>query len=88
MRIATVLYSSRFKRNFKKLPRQLRLKVFVREKWFRNDCFDPRLRTHKLSGKMEGEWTFSLTQKYRVIFRFITDFEVVFDDIGDHTVYK
>lgn len=88
MRITLVLRSSHFDRSFKRLTRKVQLESMVAEEWFRVDCFDSRLKTHKLSGKLEGVWAFSVTQKHRVLFRFITDTEVVFDEIGDHDIYR
>jgi mRNA-degrading endonuclease YafQ of YafQ-DinJ toxin-antitoxin module len=38
--------------------------------WFVNNPFDPRLRTHKLSGKLKDSWAFSLDQDIRVLFNF------------------
>ena len=88
MRVVIVLHSPHFERAFKKLPRSVRLEALTREKWFRADCFDSRLKTHKLSGRLADAWAFSVTQKYRIPFRFITDTEVVFDDIDDHDMYR
>ena len=35
------------------------------------DAFDPRLRTHKLAGDLEGCWAASAGYDLRVVFRFI-----------------
>jgi addiction module RelE/StbE family toxin len=51
---------------------------------FSQDPFDPRLRTHKLSGKLEGLWSFSVEYDLRVIFFFHEREKVVFVDIGTH----
>lgn len=49
-----------------------------------HDPFDPRLRTHKLSGKLEGLWSFSVEFDVRVIFYFTEKDEAVFVDVGSH----
>jgi len=42
------------------------------------------LRTHKLSGELTGMWAFSVSYDYRVVFRFISEKEVLLIDIGGH----
>jgi mRNA interferase YafQ len=51
---------------------------------FSENPFDPRLRTHKLTGKLEGLWACSVTYDYRIIFRFLSKGEVLLIDIGGH----
>ncbi len=51
---------------------------------FMNDPFHPRLRTHKLTGQLKDLWSFSIEYDLRVVFYFVTDSEVVFEDIGTH----
>lgn len=35
------------------------------------DAFDPRLRTHKLKGKLEGSWACSAGYDLRILFSFV-----------------
>jgi len=35
------------------------------------DAFDPRLKTHKLSGKLEGLWACSAGYDLRILFEFV-----------------
>ncbi|HEX9502964.1 MAG TPA: type II toxin-antitoxin system mRNA interferase toxin, RelE/StbE family [Patescibacteria group bacterium] len=86
--IKTVFYSSHFGKAFKKLQVSLQSEVVKKEAIFRRDCFDSKLRTHKLKGKNQDLWSFSVTQKHRVVFRFIFDDTVLFIDIGDHSIYQ
>jgi mRNA-degrading endonuclease YafQ of YafQ-DinJ toxin-antitoxin module len=46
--------------------------------------FHPALRTHKLVGKLEGLWAFSVAYDCRVVFRFMNGDEVLLVDIGGH----
>ena len=46
--------------------------------------FYPQLRTHKLSGKLAGQWAFSIEEDCRVVFEFIGENSVLFIDIGSH----
>ncbi len=51
---------------------------------FSKNPFDLRLRTHKLTGKLEGLWAFSVAYDCRVIFRFLSKDEALLIDIGGH----
>ena len=51
---------------------------------FSENPFDSRLKTHKLSGKLEGLWAFSIDYDCRVIFKFVGRNEVFLIDIGGH----
>lgn len=86
--IRTILYSPHFTRAAKRLPPELISEASEREDLFRRDCFDPRLRTHKLKGKHRDLWSFSITSKYRIMFRFIDADAVYFIDVGDHSIYQ
>ena len=62
--------------------------AIIREKIFRNNCFDSRLKTHKLTGSLKDYWAFSVTYSERILFRFINEKEVIFYKIGTHEIYK
>ena len=49
---------------------------------FSRNPFHPRLRTHKLSGKLEGLWAFTVAYDCRVVFKFLNRGEVLLVDIG------
>jgi len=51
---------------------------------FMQDPYHPKLRTHKLTGSLQDLWSFSIEYDLRVIFFFINDKEIVFEDIGTH----
>ena len=59
-------------------------RFWTRVEWFADDPFDPRLRTHKLSGELSDLWSFSITYDVRVIFYFTGEDNAVFVDIGSH----
>jgi len=50
------------------------------------DPFTMKLKTHKLSGKLRGLWSFSIEHDLRVIFYFTNDKprKAVLVDIGSH----
>jgi mRNA-degrading endonuclease YafQ of YafQ-DinJ toxin-antitoxin module len=57
-----------------------RLEIFIA------DPYDPKLKTHKLSGKLKGLWGFSIDYKLRVVFFFTQEKpkKSVLVDIGTH----
>lgn len=88
MIIAKIRYTSEFIRELKKLTHDKRLIASKKEKLFKQNPFAQILRTHKLTGKLEGFWSFSVNYQDRIIFRFISDNEVIFYKIGNHDIYK
>ena len=55
---------------------------------FIENPYDPRLKTHKLSGELEGYYSFSINFSLRVLFEFIDERTAGFIDLGTHEVYK
>ena len=51
------------------------------------NAFDPKLRTHKLKGKLEGSWACSAGYDLRIVFRFV-DYEgseaILLETVGSH----
>ena len=86
--IKEIRYSSRFEKNFKKLPMNIKQKVLKLEDVFMGDPFNSRLGTHKLHGKQARYYSFSITYSLRIIFEFIDNKTVGFVDIGPHSIYK
>ena len=83
-----VEYSPKFFRQFKKLSKEVKESAVVCEQLFRNNPFDPKLKTHKLSGTMKEYWAFSISYHYRIGFTFISGDLVRFHAIGTHNIYK
>ncbi len=51
---------------------------------FRNNPFDPTLRTHKLKGKLSDYRSFSITGDLRIVFEFTEEGYALLSDIGTH----
>ena len=82
-----VSYSTSFRKAYKRriLSDRLLCERFVeRLEIFKIDPFDLRLRTHKLSGRLEGLYSFRVDADVRVIFYFKEAQHAVFVDIGTH----
>ena len=83
-----ILYSSKFVRSYKKLPNKIKDLAKEKEKIFRKNPFDPKLKAHKLSGKFKNYWSFSIGYKHRIIFRFAEINVIYFYKIGTHRIYQ
>jgi mRNA-degrading endonuclease YafQ of YafQ-DinJ toxin-antitoxin module len=81
-----IAFENSFKRALKKLlKRDSSFEQVLKEKLlvFQNDPYDPILKTHKLSGKLDHLLSFSIDYDTRVIFYFFK-YKAVFIDIGRH----
>ena len=82
-----IAFSSSFKRAFKKKiasDPDVEARFWEKVEAFKSNPFDPKLRTHKLSGKLKDLWSFSVEYDLRVIFYFVDSHRVYFIDIGAH----
>ncbi|WP_324282521.1 type II toxin-antitoxin system mRNA interferase toxin, RelE/StbE family [Cyanobacterium aponinum UTEX 3221] len=82
-----ISFDESFKRAYKKrIKGNINLEQKFRNKLeiFKNNPFDSRLKTHKLSGKLKDLWSFSIEYDQRVVFYFIDLDQIVFIDIGNH----
>ncbi len=83
-----IYYSSKFAREYKKLPSKLKNLAEEKELIFRKDPFSKKLDVHKLGGRLRGYWAFSIDNKYRIIFEFAKKNTAWFHSVGDHSIYK
>lgn len=83
-----IYYSKTFVKEYKKLPKDIKLLAERREIIFRRNPFDPRLKTHKLKGRLKEFYSFSIAYNWRIVFHFIDDETVGFDRAGSHAVYR
>ena len=83
-----IVYSSKFAREYRKLSLKVKELAEIKEEIFRANPFDSSLKTHKLKGGLRGFWSFSINQKFRIVFEFVNDNEVWFHSIGDHAIYN
>jgi addiction module RelE/StbE family toxin len=83
---------SKFKKNFKRLIKknpQLQAKILTVLELLSNDPFTASLKSHKLTGQLDGLWSCSVTYDCRIIFAFRKDSVtednlIVLVDIGSH----
>ena len=83
-----IYYTPKFARAYRKLPDGIKRLAEKQEKVFRNNPFDPSLKTHKLHGRLAEFWSFSIGLKYRIVFEFAANQLIYFHDVGAHDVYQ
>lgn len=83
-----IIYSGQFAKKYKKLPVNIKAIAEKKEEIFRSDIFDPRIKTHKLHGRLDEFWAFSINENYRIIFEFGEGDLVYFHTIGTHDIYE
>lgn len=88
MKLKSINYSQGFFKSLKKLPKEQLRNLLIKEKIFKEDLFDARLKTHKLKDELSDFYTFSLSYHWRIVFHFANKSTVVLDSIGTHAVYQ
>jgi len=88
MKIKNIFYSSHFRNAFRKISPAIQKKAFEKEELFRQECFQPSLKTHKLKGELKDYWAFSVSHSCRIMFIFEENSSVSFIDIGSHSIYE
>jgi addiction module RelE/StbE family toxin len=76
-----------FKRSYKKrilINPALKQKFAEAVTLFSINPYDPKLKTHKLSGKLKEYWAFTVDYDTRIVFKFISEHEILLIDIGSH----
>jgi mRNA-degrading endonuclease RelE of RelBE toxin-antitoxin system len=76
-----IVYSRKFKKHFKDLPREIQKLYEKQEALFEKNWRDPRLKVKKLVQR-ELVFSFRITRGYRILFTFIKTDVVLFARIG------
>jgi addiction module RelE/StbE family toxin len=63
---------------------RLKKKFWEKMEIFLENPFFPQLRTHKLSGKLAGQWAFSVDNDCRIVFEFVGEDRALLIDVGSH----
>ena len=78
--------SRQFQKSFGKLTKKNSLlseKIKTKVTLFRNDINHPSLKVHKLTGKLNNAWSFSVNEDIKILFIYNND-HVLFVEIGGH----
>ncbi len=88
MIVRTIVYSSVFVKELRKLPSYIASIACKKETLFRLNPLHPSLRLHPLRGRLEGLWSISLNSSYRIIFEREPNGDILFISVGKHDIYK
>jgi len=83
-----ILFPQSFLKKFRKLEVELQDIAIQKIDLFKDRKNHKVLEVHKLHGRFHNQFSFSVTHKYRIAFRFVTKNEALFLDIDDHDIYK
>ncbi len=83
-----IFFVTKFKRQYKKLPKHIKKSLAEKEAVFRKNPFHPSLKTHKLHGRFSGFWAFSADCETRIIFEFKTKEIIWVHTVGKHDIYE
>ena len=87
MKIHDIYYSPEFLKQWRKIPRNIQNKAKEKEQLFREDCFHPSLKTHKLKGTLSDQWSFYIAYHWRIVF-YLEGNKAIFTTVGTHGVYR
>lgn len=88
MIVTEILYSKKFIKELKKLPKEIIDLAIKKEVIFRDNPIHSSLRLHELHGKFKGIWSISLSGNYRIIFERMNNGDILFISIGKHDIYR
>ena len=88
----TLNWSSSYKRAFNKAIKKdphLKDRILSTMNLLRQEPFQPKLKTHKLKGILEGSWACSIDYDLRIVFDFVKnqvtdETEILLINIGTH----
>lgn len=80
----SVEFSKLAERKFKKLTIEKKIQVKKVVEILEKDPFDKKLKTHKLSGELEGVYSTRVNFKDRLLFIIVIKNQIVVTDIGNH----
>ena len=63
-----IYFSQRFKKSINKIPLEVIEALTIKQSLFTINPFHSTLKTHKLTGKLNQYYSFSITHSYRIIF--------------------
>ncbi len=88
MKVNHIFYNQTFQKQFQNLPHLIQKNAIQKEAIFRQNPFSPGLRLHSLQGSLKGLWSISIDRRYRIIFKVMSDGNILFFSIGKHAIYK
>ena len=88
MKVRNILFDSQFERKFQKYKEKLTSKqkdnIKVKLMIFKENIFDERLKTHKLSWNLKDYYSIRINFRERLKFKLLPDWDVFFYDVWSH----
>ena len=78
----SIFYGDHFLKSARQLPLSQRKKLAKLLEIIKENPFDPQIHTKHLAGKLSGLYSFRITRDWRVIFQFLSPFEVLLVDVA------
>jgi len=88
MIVKKILYLDSFEIDFKKLPGNIQEISHKKVEFFMKNPLYPSLRLHSLKGRLEGLYSISVNNSYRIIFKRQENGDIIFISIGKHDIYR
>lgn len=86
--ILEIIYAPSFVKQFNKLEELLKEEVVEKINQFKNKSKHTSLKVHRLHGKFDNLYNFSVNYKIRIILEYTSKNKVAILHIGDHDIYK
>lgn len=83
-----ILYKPVFIKEFNNLANDLQEEILEKIKLFKDISNHKNLKVHKLNGKFNKFYGFSVNYNYRIIFEYKSKKEIHFLSVGTHDIYK
>ena len=83
-----IVISKQFARQFRKLDNHLKEEVLEKLELLKDPVNHQLLKVHKLHGRLEEKYSFSVNYKIRVIFSYPIPTEIFLLLVGSHDVYQ
>lgn len=79
-----------FSKQLKKIKKEIKLEAIEKIELFKDEKNHQQLKVHKLKGRLQKRFSFSVNYKIRIIFQYSkkNKNEVVLLSIGDHSIYN
>lgn len=84
----SLIYAPVFIRQLNKLDIDFREEVVEKIEMFKDVSNHQYLKVHKLHGKLNNRYSFSVNYTHRIIFEYATKNSINILAIGDHNIYK
>lgn len=83
-----IRFKPSFVRELKRLPHDIQEEAIEKMELFKNIENHQKLKVHKLKGKLQDRYSFSVTYSHRIVFRYEEKNVVIFITIGTHDIYR